>query len=230
MHIERDCFELAEFAEHWGLSDAVIRYLVAKALLSLSVHLIGQPAQVACVEEMPDGEQVWVPYDERVVHEIADLPVRDAFLLVRDGQIAIRDVFLPDDTRLTVRGGAGLQLLRQDALVRREAWTADEEWVLQRGTAGTGAFDFRQFVYEDCEFAFTHQQALALRFMIERTQAGAPDQHYLEILKAAGSESQRIGSLFSRKPYWCHLLRKTPGRRGWYYLDPAFVVWLTRSA
>ena len=124
MHIERDCFELAEFAEHWGLSDAVIRYLVAKALLSLSVHLIGQPAQVACVEEMPDGEQVWVPYDERVVHEIADLPVRDAFLLVRDGQIAIRDVFLPGDTRLTIRGGECLHLVRQDALVRREAWVA----------------------------------------------------------------------------------------------------------
>ena len=230
MRIERDCYELAEFAEHWGLSDAVIRYLVAKALLTLSVHLIGQSVEVACPEQMPDGERVWVPCDERQVHGVADLPVRDALLLLRDGQTTTRTFFLPDDSRLTVRGSEGLHLVRQDALVRREAWTSVEQWVLQRGTAGTGAFDFRQFVYNDTEFAFTHQQALALRFMVERTQAGAPDQHYLEILKAAGSESQRISSLFSRKPHWCHLLLPTPGRRGWYYLDPAFVVWLTRSA
>jgi len=65
---------------------------------------------------------------------------------------------------------------------------------------------------------------------LNATRAGAPDQHYLEILKAAGSASQRISSLFSRKPSWTRLLFKTSGRRGWYYLDPAFVVWLARSA
>jgi hypothetical protein len=36
--------------------------------------------------------------------------------------------------------------------------------------------------------------------MLEMTRAGAPDQHYLAILEAAGSASQRLGSLYSRKP------------------------------
>lgn len=229
MRIDRDCFELAEVAEQWGLSDADIRYLVANALLTLSVHLIGQPAEIARVEEMADGERVWVPCDERLVHCVADLSLREGFLLLRDGHATVRQFFGPDDTRLTVRGGEGLHLVRQDALVRRDVWTDVEENILRCGASGADRFDFRQFVYDGMAFAFTYQQALALRFMAERTQAGAPDQHYLEILKAAGSESQRIGSLFSRKPYWSRLLRQTPGRRGWYYLDPAFVVWLTRT-
>jgi hypothetical protein len=91
------------------------------------------------------------------------------------------------------------------------------------------AFDFRLFVYDDTEFAFTLPQARALEFMLEQTRAGAPDQHYTDILNAVGSASQRLSSLFSRKPHWQQLIRKTPGRRGWYHLEPAFVIWLAVS-
>ena len=73
-------------------------------------------------------------------------------------------------------------------------------------------------------------QARALEFMLEQTRAGAPDQHHVDILKAVGSASQRLGSLFSRKPCWTRLLRQTPGRRGWYHLDPGFTVWLIANS
>ena len=69
-------------------------------------------------------------------------------------------------------------------------------------------------------------QARALEFMMAQTQAGAPDQHHSDILNAVGSASQRLSSLFSRKPWWSQLLCKTEGRRGWYHLDPDFVIWL----
>jgi hypothetical protein len=87
------------------------------------------------------------------------------------------------------------------------------------------AYDLRLFVFAGQEFAFTLPQARALEFMLAQTRAGAPDQHHVDILEAVGSSCQRLSSLFSRKPYWTRLLRRTVGRRGWYHLDPGFVVW-----
>ena len=231
MRIERDCFELSEVAEKWGITDAEIRYLVANGTLKLSVRLVAQPARLLSMEETQEGEPFWVPFEESVVNGIADLSMRDAFLLVRDGQAIVRDVFLPESICVSLRDGEGLLLSHADTLVRREHFDLLERNILnQNDSLGKDAFDFRQFVYDGMEFTFTFQQARALEFTLNATRAGAPDQHYLEILKAAGSASQRIGSLFSRKPSWTRLLFKTSGRRGWYYLDPAFVVWLARSA
>lgn len=231
MRIERDCFELGEVAEAWAISDAEIRYLVANGTLKLSVRLVAQRARLSSIEETQEGEPMWVPFEERVFNGLADLSLRDAFLLVRDGQAVVRDVFLPDSICISLRDGDGLLLSHADTLVRREHFDLVERNVLNQGdVSGKDAFDFRQFVYDGEEFAFTFQQARALEFALNAARAGAPDQHYLEILKAAGSASQRIGSLFSRKPSWTRLLLRTSGRRGWYYLNPAFVVWLTRSA
>jgi hypothetical protein len=231
MRIERDCFELAEVAEGWGITDAEIRYLVANGTLKLSVRLVAQRARLSSIEETQEGEPMWVPFEERVFNGLADLSLRDAFLIVRDGQAVVTDVFLPDSICISLRDGDGLLLSHADTLVRREHVDLIQSTVLnQGGSSGRDAFDFRQFVYDGEEFAFTFQQARALEFALNAARAGAPDQHYLEILKAAGSASQRIGSLFSRKPSWTRLLLKTSGRRGWYYLNPAFVVWLTRSA
>lgn len=231
MRIERNCFELAEVAEQWGTTDAEIRYLVANGALTLSVRLVAQPARLSSMEGMQDGEPIWVPFEEKVFNGVADLSLRDAFRLVRDGQAVVTHVFLPDSICISLRRGEGLLLLRADMLVRRENFDQTERNITkQNGPLERNAFDFRQFVYDEEEFAFTFQQARALEFTLNAARAGAPDQHYLDILKAAGSASQRIGSLFSRKPSWTRLLFKTSGRRGWYYLNPAFVVWLTRSA
>ena len=231
MRIERDCFELAEVVEEWGITDAEIRYLVANGTLKLSVRLVAQRARLSSLEETQEGEPFWVPFEERLFNGLADLSLRDAFLLVRDGQAVVRDAFLPDCIRISLRGGEGLLLSHADTLVRREHFELVERSFLKQSDSGAkDVFDFRQFVYDGEEFAFTFQQARALEFTLNTARAGAPDQHYLEILKAAGSASQRIGSLFSRKPSWTRLLLKTSGRRGWYYLNPAFVVWLTCSA
>ena len=231
MRIERDCFELGEVADEWGISDAEIRYLVANGTLNLSVRLVAQRARLSSMEETQEGEPMWVPFEERVFNGLADLSLRDAFLLVRDGQAVVRDVFLPDSIRISLRGGDGLLLSHADTLVRRDHFELIMRNLLSKSdSSAKGVFDFRQFVYDGDEFAFTFQQARALEFTLNAARAGAPDQHYIEILKAAGSASQRISSLFSRKPSWTRLLLRTSGRRGWYYLNPAFVVWLTRSA
>jgi hypothetical protein len=145
---------------------------------------------------------------------------------VRDGEGHVTQLFLPQDQMLRLCCDGGICFSHVDLLVRRDCAEGLEREVFGASIASREAFDFRLFVYDGREFAFTMPQARALEFMLMQTQAGAPDQHYSDILNAVGSASQRLSSLFSRKPDWSRLLRKTEGRRGWYHLDPEFVIWL----
>lgn len=226
MRLERDAFELSELADRWGIAGADIRYLVASNRMRLSVRLVAQPAIVYGTERTAENEPFWIPIEEKVFSGLGELTLRDAFRLVRDGKAHVRDLFLPEDQMLTLRRDEGICFSHVDLLVRRDCAEALEREVVGAPLKSTEAFDFRLFVYKEREFAFTMPQARALEFMLTQTQAGAPDQHYSDILNAVGSASPRLSSLFSRKPYWSQLLRKTAGRRGWYHLDPDFVVWL----
>jgi hypothetical protein len=230
MRIRRDAYELSELAERWHLSAADIRSLVGRGVLKLSVRIVAQPVLLSFEERTEENEPFWVPAEETVFSGLGDLALRDAFQIVRRGEARITHVLLPDPALVALRSGDGIRLSYGDLLVRFDH--ADQ---LQREVIGlpereAEAFDFRLFVYGDVEFAFTTPQARALEFMLKQTQAGAPDQHYTEILNAVGSSCQRLSSLFSRKPYWARLLKKTPGQRGWYHLDPEFVVWRLTSS
>jgi hypothetical protein len=224
MRLERDSFELSELAERWGLSGADIRYLVANERMRLSVRILSQAALISDEELTADGEPFWVPVEETIFSGLADLALRDAFQLVRDGQGHVSYLFLADGHLVTLRNG-DIPVSHVDLLVRREHAEMLERELIGVPSRRVEAPDFRLFVFAGQEFAFTLPQARALEFMLAQTRAGAPDQHHVDILKAVGSSSQRLSSLFSRKPYWTRLLRKTAGRRGWYHLDPEFVVW-----
>ena len=226
MRLERDSFELSELAERWGMSGADIRFLVANRRMQLSVRVVAQPALVSEQEITQDGELFWVPVEEKVFTGLADLALRDAFRLVRNGEGQVSFLYLPGDRMVTLREGDGIRFSHVDLLVRREHAESLEGELIGAPVEQREAFDFRLFVFDGEEFAFTLPQARALEYMVQQTRAGAPDQHYVEILGSVGSSSQRLSSLFSRKPYWTRLLRKTAGRRGWYHLDPKFVVWL----
>ncbi|MEI4235198.1 hypothetical protein [Roseovarius sp. D22-M7] len=229
MRVERDAFELSELAERWRISGADIRYLVAKNQMRLSVRVVAQPALLSDEEWTAEGEPFWLPTEEKVFSGLGDLGLRDAFRLVRDGEGIVTQLFLPEARMVTLKGDNGISVSHVDLLVRRERAEALEREVIKSPGEPEEVFDFRLFVFDGQEFAFTLPQARALEFMVEKTRAGAPDQHYTDILNAVGSASQRLSSLFSRKPYWSRLLRKTEGRRGWYHLDPDFVIWLLTS-
>ena len=226
MRFERDAFELGELADRWGIAGADIRYLVASNRMQLSVRVVAQPAVVHATEWTTEDEPFWVPIEERVFSGLGDLALRDAFRLVRDGEGRVTQLFLPRDQMLRLRCDGGMCFSHVDLLVRRDCAEGLEREVFGAPIASGEAFDFRLFVYDGREFAFTMPQARALEFMLMQTQAGAPDQHYSDILNAVGSASQRLSSLFSRKPDWSRLLRKTEGRRGWYQLESEFVIWL----
>ena len=225
MRIGRDAYELAELTERWSLSAADIRSLVGRGILTLSVRIVAQPALLSVQDETMEGEVFWVPTEEKVFSGLGDLVLQDAFKLVRTGEARVTDLFLPGSTLVTLRRGEGIHFSHVDLLVRSAHADQVQLEVIGLPLRAFDAFDFRLFVYEETEFAFTLPQARALEFMLKQTRGGAPDQHYTEILNAVGSSCQRLSSLFSRKPYWMHLIKKTSGRRGWYYLNPDFVVW-----
>lgn len=229
MRLQRDAFELAELAERWRISGADIRYLVANNQLQLSVRVVAQPVMLSDEEFTDEGQSFWLPAEEKIFSGLGDLALRDAFRLVRDGEGHVTDLFLPEARLMTLRGGDGISFSHVDLLVRRERAEALEREVINAPEDQKNAFDFRLFVFDGQEFAFTVPQARALEFMVAQTRDGAPDQHYTDILSAVGSASQRLSSLFSRKRYWSRLLCKTEGRRGWYHLDPNFVIWLLTS-
>lgn len=156
---------------------------------------------------------------------MGDLVLQDAFKLVLTGEARVTDLLLRGSTLVTLRRGEGIHLSHVDFLVRSAHADQVQREVIGILLRAVDAFNFRLFLYRETEFAFTLPQARALEFMLKQTQAAAPDQHYSEILNAVGSSCQRLSSLFSRKPYWTRLIKKTSGRRGWYYLDPDFVVW-----
>jgi hypothetical protein len=230
MRLERDSFELSELAHRWRLSDAEIRYLVSNGKLQLSVRLIGKAATVFALEHEENGEPFRVPIEETMFTGLADLALRDAFGLVREGEVSVTDFWLPDNRRVTLHDNHGLRLAYVDLLVRRAHAEALDRELLGFDAGTFTSFDFRLFVYDETEFAFTAPQVHALEFMLAQTRDGVPDQHFLDIIEAVGSASQRLSSLFSRKPLWSRLLKKTAGRRGWYHLDPDFVIWLITNS
>ena len=81
--------------------------------------------------------------------------------------------------------------------------------------------DFRLFVYDETGVRVHDAAGAGARVHDDANAGGAPDQHYSDILNAVGSSaSQRLSSLFSRKPYWTQLLedggppRLVPSRPG----------------
>lgn len=230
MWLERDAFELSELAEQWEMTGADIRCLVANDRMHLSVRILAQPVILSEQQLSAVGEPFWVPVEETVFTGLADLALPDAFRLVRDGECEVSCMFLPDGRMVSLLQAGGGRNTHGDLLLRRDHAERLEHELFGSASLTKDAFDFRMFVYDGQEFAFTLPQARALEFMLAQTRAGAPDQHHLDILNAVGSASQRLSSLFSRKPYWTQLLRKTPGQRGWYALDPDFAIWLIASS
>ena len=226
----RDAYELAELPDLWDVSWGDVKSLVGQEILKPSVRVVAQRAVLHAEERTAEGEAFWVPAEEKVYSGLADLTYPDAFGMLRDGEAYVTQLLLPGPAMLTLCSREGLRYTQADLLVRCDHAEQLQQEVIGLPLIEKEAFDFRLFFYNDIEFAFTLPQARALEFMLEQTRAGAPDQHYTEILKAVGSSSQRLSSLFSRKPYWTRILKKTVGHRGWYHLDPEFVVWRSISS
>jgi len=219
-------FTLDEMTAAWGLSEPDLRYAVENGLLTLSARIVGAQMQVGGYEVTPEGERFAIPYGCRQMDGLVDLCRRDTYALFREGSVSPRRFRLPGNeyAELT-RQEDTICLQRRDLLVRQNERLQFESTVLGISSLGLEYdVDFKYFEFDEAFWDFTEMQSRALKFLFDAARTGAPDQRYPDILHAASSASSKIGHLFSSRPYWTRIVKKSPGHRGWYLMEPRLVV------
>jgi len=224
--ITKNYFTLDELISIWKLTDPDLRYAVENGLLKLSVRIVGKRMEIGGYEEMPEGGRFYIPYERRQMDGLVDLCRQDTFALFRDGSVSTRGFCLPgDELAEFIHDQDIICLQRSDLLVRQEERAQFEKNILRFEERKTGKhIDFRCFEFEGEVFEFTEMQSRALQFLFDSARNGVSEQHHREILDAASSASAKLGHLFSSRPKWTRIIKKAPGRRGWYYMEPGLVL------
>jgi hypothetical protein len=211
------------------LSEPDLRYVVENGLLTLSARIVGLRMEVGGFEETPEGERFSIPYQNCLMDGLVDLCRWDTYALFRNGSVSPRRFCLPDNEYAElIRDDETVCLQRGDLLVRQIERRRFEASVLQ--TTGSGQIkniDFRSFEFDGMLFDFTEMQSRALKFLFECARDGVPEQKFRDILNAASSSSSKLGHLFSSRPLWTRIVKKSPGHRGWYLMDSRLVVSLS---
>jgi len=219
-------FTLDEMTAAWKLPEPDLRYAVENGLLTLSARIVGLYMNVGGYEVTPEGERFAILFGNRKMNELVDLCGRDAHTVFRNGSVASRRFYLPGDEYAELaREEDVIHLQRGDLLVRQEERLRFEENELGISSMGVeNNIDFKYFEFDGELWDFTDMQSRALKFLFDCARNGAPEQHYPDILNAASSASSKLGHLFSSRPYWTRIVKKSPGHRGWYLMEPRLVV------
>jgi len=219
-------YTLDELTAAWQLPEPDLRYAVEDGLLTLSARIVGVPMQVGGYDLTPEGERFSIPYGCRQMDGLVDLCRRDTYALFREGSVAPRRFRLPGNeyAELT-RDEDAICLQRRDLLVRQgERWEFEDKVLGFTNDGLVKGVDFQYFEFDGTYWDFTEMQSRALKFLFDSARAGAPDQRFPDILNAASSASSKLGHLFSSRPYWTRIVKKSPGHRGWYLMEPRLVV------
>jgi len=219
-------YTLDEMTAAWELPEPDLRYVVENGLLTLSARIVGLRMKLGGYEVTPEGERFAIPHGCHLMDGLVDLCRKDTYALFREGSVSPRRFCLPGEeyAELT-RDEDTVCLQRRDLLVRQEERRQFEHNVLDTvGGNPEKSIDFRCFEFDDMLFDFTEMQSRALRFLFDCARNGEPEQQFRDILNAASSASSKLGHLFSSRPYWTRIVRKSPGHRGWYLMEPKLVV------
>jgi hypothetical protein len=219
-------FTLDEMMAAWKLPEPDLRYAVENGLLTLSARIVGMRMNVGGYEVTPEGERFAIPYGCRQMDGLVDLCRRDTYALFRDGVVSPRRFCLPgNEYAELMRDEDGVRLKRRDLLVRRDERLEFENSVLDTSDlCQEKLIDFGYFKYDGAYWDFTEMQSRALKFLFDSARTGVPDQRYTDILHAASSASSKLGHLFSSRPYWTQIVKKSFGHRGWYLMEPKLVA------
>jgi len=224
--IVKKYYTLDEMTAAWKLPEPDLRYAVENGLLTLSARIVGLRMEVGGYELTPEGKRFSIPHGRRQMDGLVDLCRKDTYALFRDGVVSPRRFCLPrDEYAELTRDEDAICLKRRDLLVRQ-----DQRLQFETNELGISSFgldyniDFKYFKFDGAFWNFTEMQSRALKFLFDSARAGAPDQRYPDILNAASSASSKMGHLFSSRPYWTQIVKKSPGHRGWYLMEPRLVV------
>ena len=223
--IKKDYHELEELTARWKLSESDLRYAVENGLLTLSVRIYGANMELGSYED-EDWGRMPVPYEHTYFDGVVDIRRYDIYRLFQEGEVAPNDFSLPNGDYANLLNPHDVRPIRRANLVVREEERARfEHDVLESfSVAEPSPPDFRRFTYDDHIWRFTEMQARAMLYLYNAARNGDPEQHCRKILEAAGSQSEKIGHLFSTRKGWKQLVHPSSGRSGWYFLEPRLVV------
>ena len=222
--IEKEYFTLAEVIESLGMPWTDVIYLAENGHLRLSVLVFQLPVDCGFCEQISDDDWDHFPYeDPSHLTGLVDLGDRDAHLILKNGSAAVADFKAKPKEYCNIADGARPQTFKKDDLLLRRSERARLESLIKSKTAATRAEHFthshgyREVTINGHRISLGARQADVVRQLHEAALRGNPWRNGKELLRNAGSESNRMHDLFKSKRLEWPLLIESD-RRGLYRL------------
>ena len=217
--IEKEYFTLSEVIDALGMPWTDIIYLAENGHLRLSVLVFQLPVDCGyCDHTGQDNFDRAGVGDPSNLTGLVDLGDRDAHLILKNGSAAVADFKAKPKEYCNIADGARPQTFKKDDLLLRRSERARLESLVKSKTASTRAEHFthshgyREVTINGHRISLGARQADVVRQLHEAALRGNPWRNGKELLRNAGSESNRMHDLFKSKRLEWPLLIDSDGR------------------
>ena len=217
--IEKEYFTLSEVIDALGMPWTDIIYLAENGHLRLSVLVFQLPVDCGyCDHTGQDNFDRAGVGDPSNLTGLVDLGDRDAHLILKNGSAAVADFKAKPKEYCNIADGARPQTFKKDDLLLRRSERARLESLVKSKTAATRAEHFthshgyREVTINGHRISLGARQADVVRQLHEAALRGNPWRNGKELLRNAGSESNRMHDLFKSKRLEWPLLIDSDGR------------------
>ena len=225
--IEKEYFTLSEVIDALGMPWTDIIYLAENGHLRLSVLVFQLPVDCGyCDHTGQDNFDRAGLDDPSNLTGLVDLGDRDAHLILKNGSAAVEDFKAKPKEYCNIAEGARPQTFKKEDLLLRRTERARLESLIKSKTAATRGEHFthshgyREVTINGHRISLGARQADVVRQLHEAALRGNPWRNGKELLRNAGSESNRMHDLFKSKRLEWPLLIESD-RRGLYRLANA---------
>ena len=225
--IEKEYFTLAEVIDALGMPWTDIIYLAENGHLRLSVLVFQLPVDWGyCDDSKPDNVDRPPLGDTSNLTGLVDLGDRDAHLILKNGCAAVEDFKAKPKEYCSIAEHARPQTFKKEDLLLRRTERARLKSLIRakpaakRGEYFTHSHGYREITINGHRISLGARQAEVVRQLHEAALAGNPWRNGKELLRNAGSESNRMHDLFKSKRLEWPLIIDSD-RRGLYRLANA---------
>ena len=222
--IEKEYFTLAEVVDALAMPWTDVLYLAENGRMRLSVLVFQLPMEINAPPPMVDTTEDLKPYEPvSYVTGLVDLGDRDAHLILKNGSAPVERFKTRTADDCSIAEEARPQIFeKHDLLLRRCERTHLEAMIntnkaAKRVECFTHSPSYRDVAINGVKITLGARQAHVVRLLHEAALTGNPWRNGKELLKSAGSQSNRMHDLFkSKKTEWPLLIDSD--RRGLYRL------------
>ena len=222
--IEKEYFTLAEVVDALAMPWTDVLYLAENGRMRLSVLVFQLPIEISAAPPVVDTTVDLKPYEPvSYVTGLVDLGDRDAHLILKNGSAPVERFKAGAADYGSIAEEARPQIFeKHDLLLRRCERARLEAMInvktsLKRVECFTHSPSYRDVAVNGVRIALGARQAQVVKLLHEAALTGNPWRNGKELLRIAGSQSNRMHDLFkSKKAEWPLLIESD--RRGLYRL------------